>query len=350
MDSESVTPNVEVMPMPIGNNLATVDRAEIDMQISTAKQYPRSVSVCLDNARAIIKTDKASAQQAFYLLDFYDKSNPIIGPSIRMAEILASQWKNIRYGSRPLEVTENTVVAQGYCYDLENNVAFTATKTRPIRKKNGDRFKEHDIIKTMLGAQAIAERDAILKVIPRAFANNLVEEAMNVADGGEKSVAERQADWVSFWAGKGVSCERLCSWLGISDKRDMTLRHFQVLRALANSVKDGITTIDDAFAVPTTAGHKVETASVDLESVTPTAEQPADSGHKSDDAPKPADEAPQRRDEFLFAIQQRIDAGGIMDMDALCGKAGIKSATEWAKASIKQLEALYTLITEPTHA
>jgi len=282
---QDTTPNVEVMPIPHGNNLATIDRAEIDMQIATAKQYPRSVSACLDNARALIKMDKESAQQAFYLLDFYDKSKPIIGPSIRMAEILAGCWKNIRYGSRPLEITDSTVVAQGYCYDLENNVAFTATKTKSILDKRGQRFKPDLVVKIMLATQAIAERDAILKVIPRAFANNLVEEAMNVAEGGEKSMQERQDDAVKFYTGKGITAERLCAWLGVDDVRDISLKHLQVLRALANSIKDGVTTIEEAFKDDSRV--VVEKATINLDEVAPTKEQPTNAGHSGEDAPKP---------------------------------------------------------------
>lgn len=282
---QDITQNVELMPMPHGNNLATIDRAEIDMQIATAKQYPRSVSACLDNARALIKMDKESASQAFYLLDFYDKSKPVIGPSIRMAEILAGCWKNIRYGSRPLEVTDTTVVAQGYCYDLENNVAFTATKTKSIVDKRGNRFKPDLVVKIMLAAQAIAERDAILKVIPRAFANNLVEEAMNVAEGGEKSMSERQDDAVKFYTSKGITEERLCAWLGVDSARDMTLKHLQILRALANSIKDGVTTLEEAFKDDSRV--VVEKATINLDDVAPTAQQPTDAGHSGEDAPKP---------------------------------------------------------------
>lgn len=339
---ENVTPNIEVMPTPHGSNLAAVDRAEIDMQIATAKQYPRSVSACLDNARALIKLDKDSAAQAFYLLDFYDKSKPIIGPSIRMAEILAGCWKNIRYGSRPLEVTDSTVVAQGYCYDLENNVAFTATKTKSILDKRGQRFKPDLVVKIMLATQAIAERDAILKVIPRAFANNLVEEAMSVADGGEKSITERQDDAVKFYASKGITVERLCVFLDVDDVRDMTIKHLQILRALANSIKDGVTTIDEAFKAEVKAAP--ETATINLDSVAPTAQQPADSGHKADDAPKPAAES---LNDMKVKIMAHVESTGMHadEFDNLTEAAGIPGAWDAKGVKVEQLRKLYELMT-----
>jgi hypothetical protein len=340
---DNVTPNVEVMPMPHGNNLATVDRAEIDMQIATAKQYPRSVSTCLDNARALIKMDKDSAAQAFYLLDFYDKSKPIIGPSIRMAEILAGCWKNIRYGSRPLEVTESTVVAQGYCYDLENNVAFTATKTKSILDKRGQRFKPDLVVKIMLATQAIAERDAILKVIPRAFANNLVEEAMNVADGGEKSMTERQDDAVKFYSSKGITVERLCAFLEVDDARDMTIKHLQILRALANSIKDGVTTIEEAFRAD--AKSAPETATIDPNDMTASAQQPTDAGHGGDDAVKPATK--QTRADIIMAITKHVESSGMHadEFDGHVDAVGIDGAWDAKAVTTDTLKALLDRMT-----
>lgn len=227
--------------------ISSVDRVEIDIQIATAKRYPRVVSACIDEAKEMILRDPDVAQASFYVLDFIDKRNPPIGPSIRMAEAIACSWGNLRYGSRPVEITEDVVIAQGYCFDLQKNIANTTTKSRPIRDKNGNKYKPDLINKTMLAAQSVALRDAILNVVPRNIANQIMKEAMAVAHGDAKSLGDRIDAMIKYFIGLGVTEAQVLALLEVADRRDVTLQHVAFLRGIVNSVRDGVASLDSFF-------------------------------------------------------------------------------------------------------
>ena len=76
-------------------------RSEIDIQISTAKHYPRVIDTSLESSRAMIATSPEIASGCFYSLT---KGGKIItGPSIRLAEILMANWGNLNVGGRVID-------------------------------------------------------------------------------------------------------------------------------------------------------------------------------------------------------------------------------------------------------
>src|SRR6185503_20995123 len=86
---------VEVLSLTDGNGaLSAVDKASIDMQIATAKQYPRVVSDCIKEALTLATMDEDTAGSMFYALPRGGKK--IEGPSARLAEIMAYSWGNLR--------------------------------------------------------------------------------------------------------------------------------------------------------------------------------------------------------------------------------------------------------------
>lgn len=120
--------------------VATLDRAEranIDIQVSTAKQYPRSISRCANNAVAIATMDKETAQSCGYALPRGGK--PITGPSVHLAKIIAQQYGNLRAEAKVVEITDRQVVSRGTAWDLENNYAVSFEVRRSIVGKGGNR-------------------------------------------------------------------------------------------------------------------------------------------------------------------------------------------------------------------
>src|SRR3990170_5996562 len=86
-------------------------RGEIDAQIATAKRYPRSPKAALDRALGMATISVDVAEECFYKLPRDNKS--IEGGSIRLAEILASCWGNLRAQSRTIAEEDKAVVVQG---------------------------------------------------------------------------------------------------------------------------------------------------------------------------------------------------------------------------------------------
>ena len=64
------------------------DKANVDVQVSTAKKYPRNLTRCVDNSMALATMDKETAQTMGYALPRGGK--PITGPSVHLAKLHVS--------------------------------------------------------------------------------------------------------------------------------------------------------------------------------------------------------------------------------------------------------------------
>ena len=74
--------------------LQAINRAEVDTQIATAKQYPRDIYGALNNIKTIATLDNSTAEDCFYALR--RQGTLIEGVSVRLAEIIAGAWGNMR--------------------------------------------------------------------------------------------------------------------------------------------------------------------------------------------------------------------------------------------------------------
>ena len=165
--------------------LSELNRSEIDIQIATAKQYPRDLKKVLGNIRALATMDEETAEDCFYALKrgYGNDASLIEGLSVRLAEIFASSWGNLRVQTRIIGNDGKTITAQGVCHDLETNVAVCTEVKRRITNKQGQTFSEDMQVVTGNAASAIAFRNAIFKVIPKAYTKKVIEEIKQVALG-----------------------------------------------------------------------------------------------------------------------------------------------------------------------
>jgi hypothetical protein len=157
-----------IMPEKTSNNLVEMTtRAEIDTQISTAKQYPRSIKQFMSDAMAMVTLNEEVAQSCNYGLPRGGKI--ITGPSVRFAEIIYSAWGNARAGTRIIHEDGRFITAQGVCHDLQRNTMITKDVKRRITDKYGKTYNDDMVGVTGNAASSVALRNAILSVIPKAF-------------------------------------------------------------------------------------------------------------------------------------------------------------------------------------
>jgi hypothetical protein len=186
-----------------------------------------------------------------------------MGPSVRLAEIAASAYGNLHVGARPLEVGPNDSVctAQGVAWDLQKNVRVTVEKTRRITGKTGRRYSDDMVIVTQNAAASIALRDAIFRVIPRAYINEIYDRARAVAVGTEKAIGERRAQVVSKLTKMGATLERILAKVERADLEQVTKEDLETLIGLGTAIKEGQIKVDDAF--PTLAAPTADVAPSD---------------------------------------------------------------------------------------
>jgi hypothetical protein len=237
--------------------LEALNRSELDAQITTARRYPRSLALFKQRALTMIKLDADTARSCYYALprrqrqeDGSFKRVTITGPSVRLAEIVATAWGNIRAGARCVDETDQEVTAQGWCLDLESNNAQVVEISRRIVDRNGRRFPDDIVTLTRNAACAIARRNAIYAVIPRAFIKPLEEAAMKVASGDAKTLSEGRARAVAAFAEIGVSAQALCDKLERRGIEDIDLEDLALLGGLLTAIKERETTVEAEFRSP----------------------------------------------------------------------------------------------------
>lgn len=260
-------------------------KAEIDVQIATAKKYPRSLEKFAKDAMTMATSNVGVAASCFYSVPRDGKS--ITGPSIRLAEIIASCWGNIRVDCRIVDVGEEAVVARASVHDLERNVLTALEVRRRITTKNGKRYSEDMIGVTAMAALSIARRNAIFSVIPMGFAEPILAAARSTAVGDQKTIADRRAAMLAAWLKMGVENSLVFANLGIRGEADISLEHIERMIGLFNAVREGSLKIEEAF--PPSAEQK-KTASERLEeqrkqNAAPKAEEPKTEAKKPEQKP-----------------------------------------------------------------
>lgn len=224
-------------------------RAEVDIQISTAKRYRRSVSAFKAEALDMATLDEETAAGCIYALPRGGK--PIEGPSVRLAEIVASAWGNLRTEARVIGTDDKEITAEATTWDLEKNVAMRIQVRRRITDKYGRRFKDDMITVTGNAAVSIALRNSIFRVIPKAYVNAIYRAARQVAIGDASTLAAKRAEAILYFGKMGVTDGQIFAVLGKGSVDDIGLDDLAILKGMATAIKDGDISVDEAFAVNT---------------------------------------------------------------------------------------------------
>lgn len=243
---------IEIVEATVTESLT---RAEVDMQIATARKYPRQLSLVKQKMLSFATLDEETAAGCFYTLPARKggDNKPLQGPSVRLAEIAMSSYQHIRAGSRIISDDGKFITAQGVVHDLENNVCISIEVKRRVTSKTGQRYSDDMIATTGNAACSIALRNAAFRVIPLALVKPVYESAKRLAIGDGKSLVQRRSACVSHFAKLGVSSEKVCSVVGVRAVDDIQLEQLETLMGYATAIKDGESSVDEIFEKPVEA-------------------------------------------------------------------------------------------------
>ena len=225
--------------------LREITAAEVDIQITTAKRFPRDLKKVRMAALSLATTDQDIARSCFYVLRRGGKN--IEGPGVRLAEIVASQWGNLRLTSLVVEVGTMVVRARGMAHDLEKNVAYSSDVSVRITGKDGKRYSEDMIVVSGNAACAKALRNVIFKAVPFAYIKPIYEAAKKCAVGDATTVNARKAGALAKFKELDITQEQLVTYLGINSWEDAGLYELETLVGTITSIEDGTTTIQELF-------------------------------------------------------------------------------------------------------
>lgn len=298
--SESVSGEVIDLGALTPSALEVLQRAEIDVQISTAKRYPRSLDQFKKRATDMACIDQETAASCIYRRPVGKgddgKQKIAEGMSIRMAEIVAASYGNIRSASRIIEQTDRFVKCQGVCHDLETNNSSSSEVIESTVDKYGKPYSERMRVVAAKACLAKAHRDAIFKVVPRALAKPIEAAAKAVIAGTDKGLAERRQRAREWVVSLKIDEARVFAVLDVKGWDDLTSEHLIDLTGLRTAIKDGETTVDEAFPV---LGQEQQPIGPGTGSFKKPATSPAGphkgeaaGGEKGDGPPAPAEGAP----------------------------------------------------------
>lgn len=232
-----------------------MERAAIDTQIATAKKFPlhstlKEINIVKENLVSFATSDEETASSCFYTLPRGGKV--IQGPSVRLAEFALTCYGNMHIATRIADIVSDSknphVIVQAVAHDLERNIRLAIEKRRRIIKKKSKTFIDEDDIQLAVNScSAIARRDATFGVIPQAIVKYAYDCAKKVAVGDVKSLAKKRQVVVDKLKQMGVPEARILAVVECEKVDDIDVPKLEVLIGLGTALKDGDTTIEDAF-------------------------------------------------------------------------------------------------------
>jgi hypothetical protein len=224
------------------------DKAMVDVQITTAKAYPRNIKRATEDAIAIVTMDKETAATCTYSVPRGGK--PITGPSVHLAKILAQVWGNMRIEAKVIAIEPRQVTSQAVAFDLQNNLAIKVEVKRSIMGKYG-RFNDDMIVVTGNAANSIALRNAILSVIPRAIVDKIYNEAKKTITGDisdkAKFLTRRKQVFDGLMGTYSLTEKEILLAVGKESISNITADDLVVLIGIGQAILDGDTTLEMAF-------------------------------------------------------------------------------------------------------
>ena len=205
--------------------LDTIERANVDSQIATAKQYPRDLRRAINNSIAMATLDVPTAQSCGYALPRGGK--PITGPSVHLAKLIVSNYGNIRAEAKVVQITDKQVISRGTCWDLENNVATAFEVRRSIVGRTGQRFSDDMITVTGNAANSIAH----------CITGDLSDE--------DKIIARRKKCIDYFKDEFGITEQEVVMLCGKKTVNQIKANEIALLLGITQSLTDGDTTVDE---------------------------------------------------------------------------------------------------------
>lgn len=247
--------NYEVLEVANGNansviQLDTIEKANVDVQVATAKNFPRNLKRSIDNTIVMATMDEETARTMGYALPRGGK--PITGPSVHLAKLIVSNWGNIRAEAKVVQITDSQIVSRGTCWDLENNVATAIEVRRNIKGKNGQRFNDDMITVVGNAANSIAYRNAVFSVIPKAVTDKVYKAAQERITGGlsdETKLLQRRTQCLKFFQDEyGISEEEVVKLCGKQTVNQIKANEIALMLGIYQSLKDGDTTVEEVLA------------------------------------------------------------------------------------------------------
>lgn len=235
---------------------------EVQGQIIMAKKFPRDyVASCNRIMQACQR--KGLAEKAMY--EYPRGGTKVVGPSIRLAEVLAQNWGNMSFGIVELEQKAGESKVMAYAWDLETNTRqekiFSVPHIRSTKKGNVTLTDPRGIYEMVSNQGARRLRSCILGIIP----GDVVEDAMDQCNQtligkADKLIIDLVKDMaVIFEKEFSVPLEAIEKYIGCKSTA-FSMNDLVRLKRVYTSLKDGMAKREEIFELPGVEKKEAEDA------------------------------------------------------------------------------------------
>lgn len=232
----------------------------ISSLVATAHAYPRPLKKVMQDCRDMVTMSPDFAAGCFFKLprtrkdDKTGREVPIEGPSIRLAEVIASNWTNlhIRVSPVPEDPHERGRVlrVKAEAFDGEKNYAVSIEVSRRTTTKQGRPYGDDMRQVTAAAATSIAFRNAIFRIVPRGIVDELYLLAKEAAVGTQEQIAESIRKAFVAFSKMGISEERVLAALECETQDQITREDVATLRSWHVNIREKTQNVDDIFPPP----------------------------------------------------------------------------------------------------
>lgn len=235
----------------IGEYRESSSLSVIKAKMFCAMQSPRNPELAIQGVlRECARPELASIAQYEY-----PKGDSVVrGPSIRLVEVLAQNWRHLSSGVDEIDLGDGSSVVKAYAWDMETNVSdektFIVKHERSTRRGSYKLTDERDIYETVANKAARRKRACILAVLPGWYVDaavNACAETLKKSLTAGRNMEEVRRSAVSAFAEFGVTPEQIVSKIG-REVDCLSENDVVKLRRLYSSIKDGFVKAEDVFA------------------------------------------------------------------------------------------------------
>lgn len=269
--------------------LESITKGECDVQVATSHAFPRSMERFKKRALEMVTFDLETAESCIYERPVGD-GKTATGESIRMAEIVAASFQNLRVAARIIHQDERSVTCEGVAWDMEANYAGRCEVKESTVTKYGEPYSERMRMVAAKACLSKAYRDAVFRVVPKSMCKFLRTAAEQVINKEVPTLAARRKRAVEWVKTLNIEPERIWAALGIVGEAELGEDQLSKLTGLRTAVNDGDTTLTEAFpaigqAKAATTARPVIDNPPPQQEPEKAAEQPAEEESERSDSP-----------------------------------------------------------------
>ncbi len=238
--------------------LRTTYRTELDVLMEQAKMYPRDMIKRLDEAKIIACSSVEVAEACFYKKPV-GRVDPIEGPSVRLAEIIAMCWGNMMIDVRTQMITDTEVICRGMGMDcqtcfgvsVETRISILYSQNHDDHDKRGQRYPDHLITTTALAGCSIAYRNTIFRLVPTALVQPVYQAVKAAAIGeGDKFEKRRKEVIERLQTNLGISTARILLSVKAEEIEEIMPNQLETLIGFGTAIHNGDVATEEVFPPP----------------------------------------------------------------------------------------------------